>query len=257
MNEFAIWLGIGTTIGLWRLVRSVPAQQAETWVNTGLIVLAAALAGSRLGFAANHWGYYSAHLLEIPQVWLGGLDGPGAVIGAWLALLALALSSPRRLFAVSRQFADQLYPLLPPIAVTTWLGLWQAGAAYGPALPGGQWWGVPSLDESGVYNQHMPLQPLAALSLLVFFITLEARVKPLQPAGRLSGAAFGGLLLHMLVISLLRADPAPTWRGLPMNFWEALLLLIVLVTFAGISSLTHSRRIHHWLNIEKRSLSKS
>lgn len=246
MNGFTLWVGLGAALGLWRVARSVPQQQIGFWLNAGLWVLFACLAGARLFYAWLNRDYFASHLAEIPQIWLGGLSWPGAAGGAWLALLFLtaAYRTPRGGRVTPGWFSDRLYPLLPPLSVTTWMGCWSAGTAYGQPVPTGTWWGVPSLDESGAYTLHWPLQPLAALSLLVFFWLLETRVKPLRPPGRLSSLAAFGLLLHLLAASLLRGDPAPTWGSLRADTWMALFFLgcfLALPVFGSLAALIWHR----------------
>lgn len=234
MYDFSLWVGIGATLGMWRIARSVPERQTNAWVNAALVVLSATLAGARLFYVLINHAYFAAHLIEIPQFWTGGLAWPGALAGAWLAILFLVFvsrstSSRRARFGKSplSLFGDRLYPLLPPIAITTWLACWKAGIAYGPLLPPGTWYGVPSLDESGSYHLRFPLQLLAALSLLIYFGVLELRVRPLQPPGKLSTLAWFGLLLNLLLASLLRADPAPYWNGIRLDTWMAIAFLAV------------------------------
>lgn len=247
MNVFSVWVGIGATIGIWRVAHSAPQGQVEAWVNTALFVQLFALFGARLFYVGMNWTYFSAHLLEIPQFWLGGLAWSGAVCGGGLAFLYLAIQfrvSSRRLNGRRSLnglplgwLGDRLYPMLPPLAITTWLGSWQVGAGYGVSLPSGAWWAIPSPDESGYFSLHFSLQPLAALFLLAFFCLLELRVKPFRPAGRISGLAMFVFLLHLLVTSLLRADPAPYWNGMRLDAWYALFYLIFFVSLVGLNHL--------------------
>ena len=217
-------------MGLWRVARSAPRRQSGSWVNTGLFVLMISLVGARLFYVWVNWGYFADHLIETLMVWLGGLSWPGALIGGWLALTGLALSTRGSHTRISLGWiGDRLYPILPPLAITTWLGAWQSGIAYGALISPGKWWSVPSLDESGIYYLHWPLQPLAAFSLLLYFAILEMRVKPLRPVGRLSALALFGLLVNLLAASLMRVDPAPIWYGLRVDtvFAAAFLLLFL------------------------------
>jgi prolipoprotein diacylglyceryltransferase len=211
--------------------------------------LLAALAGARLFYAGENWSYFSTHLIETPQLWLGGLAWPGAILGAWLMMIYISLANraQRRTLLTQRipfgLLGDRVYPMLPPLAITTWLGCWQVGAYYGAALPAGSWWGIPGLDETGAVGLRFPLQPVMALALLVFFWLLETRVKPLQPTGRLSALAMIGLLLDLLAASLLTASPSPTWNGLRLDTWFAILCLGLFTAFVAINNLvTHSPR---------------
>jgi prolipoprotein diacylglyceryltransferase len=193
----------------------------------GVWVLAASLAGARLSYAITNSEYFSTHLAEIPQVWLGGLTWPGAVAGAWLAVLVLPLAfrGSRGSRITLGWLADRLYPLLPPLAIGTWLGGWLTGVAYGARLPDGAWWAVPSLDDTGAVNPHFPLQFLAVLSLFAFFWLLELRLQGSRTTGLVSGLAVFGLFIHLLLVSLLRADPGRVWNGLRADAWIAFIYL--------------------------------
>jgi prolipoprotein diacylglyceryltransferase len=244
VNAFSVWVGLGAAVGLWRLAHSAPKQQAMVWVNTGLFVLCFTLAGARLSYVWLNWGYFASHLIEIPLLWLGGLTWPGAVGGTALGLIFLAFQ-----YQSSRSQAhqpahiplgwlgDRLYPLLPPLAITAWVGCWQIGVAYGKVAPAGALWGVPCLDETGIYRLRFPLQPLAALALLAYFALLETRLKTLRPAGLLSGLAVTGLLLNLLAASLLRADPSPYWYGMHLDTLMAVGYLALFLSFVIINSL--------------------
>lgn len=242
INSFSLWVGIGAALGIWRVVRSAPQQQAGVWANLCLILLAASLVGARLSYVWINWGHFAGYPVEIPQFWLGGLSWPGAIAGAWLVILVLGIwyrartdRSPNRL--PIGWFTDRLYLLLPPVAIMAWLSNWQSGVGYGVLLPDGDWWGIPSLDESGTYQRHFPLQLLAALSLLADFWLLEMRVKPLRTPGKLSSQAMLHLLLNLFVVSLLRADPSPQWNGLRVDAWIALLYLVIYLSFVLLVNL--------------------
>ena len=232
-------------LGLWRVAQNAPQRQVGIWVNAGLFVLFFSLVGARLFYVGMNWPYFAAHPLEAIMVWSGGLTWPGAVAGAGLALIFMGFQyrasrnrlPPHTAHLPLGWLGDRLYPLLPPLVITAWLGSWQSGVAYGAPLPTGTVLGISTLDESGAFSQRFPLQPLAALTLLAFFWLLEMRVKPLRPVGRLSGIATAGLLLHLLAASLLRADPAPYWHGLRMDGWFALFSLIFFFTLIMLNSL--------------------
>jgi prolipoprotein diacylglyceryltransferase len=227
MLDFHIWVGIGASLGLWRLARST-GPGAGRWVNAGLFVLLLILVGARTSFVLQNLPYFTSHLVEIPMVWLGGLSWPGAVLGGLLALglLVIDYRSPRTGRLSPGWLGDALYPLLPPLAVSIWLGCWQAGTGYGPPAPEGAWWGIWAPDETGVILLRWPLQPLAALSLLAYFALLERWVATDHRHGRLSSLAITGLLLHLLVFSELAADPSQDWYGLRANTWLAVAILL-------------------------------
>jgi phosphatidylglycerol---prolipoprotein diacylglyceryl transferase len=228
VNGFNVWVGLGAALGLWRVAHNSPQQHSTTLVNMGLFTLFSSLVGARLFYTWVNYEYFAARLVEIPQIWLGGLSWPGAIGGAWIAILSLPFiyRSSRGGRIPLGWIMDRLYPLLPPLSISVWLGCWSMGIAYGPALPQGTWWAIPSLDESGVYNFHWPLQFLSAISLLAFFLLLELRLKQPRPTGLLSALAVFGLLVQLLVASLLRADPGRFWDGLRADTWMAIAYLV-------------------------------
>jgi phosphatidylglycerol---prolipoprotein diacylglyceryl transferase len=237
VNGFSLWVGIGATLGLWRVARNSPQQHSTTLVNMGLFTLFFSLVGARLFYTWINYDYFAAHLVEIPQIWLGGLAWPGAVGGAWIAILSLPLANhgSRGSRIPIGWIADRLYPLLPPLSISIWLGCWSMGVAYGPALPQGTWWAIPSLDESGVFNPHWPLQFLSAISLLAFFLLLDLRLKQPRPTGLISALAVLGLLVQLFIASLLRADPGRFWDGLRADTWMAIAFLASFIVMLGVS----------------------
>ena len=245
VNGFSLWVGLGAALGLWRVWRSAPDHQADAWLNASFAVLAAALAGARLYYALVNFPYFTAHPLEIFRLWEGGLAWEGALLGAALATGAIAYSRrATRAHHLSDNplgvVGDRLYPLLPPLAAPISVGCWLTGAAHGAELPAGNWWGLPAADPSLRGVRYFPLQPLAALSLLLFYWALETRVKPLRPPGRLSRIALFGLLLHTLASTLLNASPAPTWNGARIDTWFALGALVTLTTIFVANRLARS-----------------
>ena len=262
MNAFSVWVGLGAMVGLWRVAQNAPQRQVGTWVNAGLFVLSFTLIGSRLFYVALNWPYFATHLVESAMLWLGGLTWPGAAAGAGLSMIFLAFQyrayrnqlSPQTAHLPLGSLGDRLYPLLPPLVITAWLGCWQTGVAYGALLPAGTFGGIPTLDESGAYSLRFPLQPLAAFTLLVFFWFLESRMKLPYSAGRLSGLATAGLLLHTIAASLLRADPAPYWNGLRVDTWFGMFYFIFFITLVMINNLVQrTHRKNPFSNPERSS----
>jgi phosphatidylglycerol---prolipoprotein diacylglyceryl transferase len=229
VSAFAFLVGLGASLGLWRVIQRVPRWQASRWMNSALITLLTSLMGSRIAYVAFHSSYYAAHRLEIVEIWKGGLAWPGAITGGLLGLVVVTFiwRIPLGLLA------DRLIPLASPLAIAVWLGCWQSGVAYGARLPQGAWWGVPTRDETGAVYVRFPLQPLAALTLVIFFWWLEMRGVPREYPGRLASLAGLGLAVNLLVFSFFRADPTQLWGGLRPDVWMALGLgLFCLLAYA-------------------------
>lgn len=262
MNAFSIWVGLGAMVGLWRVWQNAPQRQAGTWVNAGLFILFFTLVGARLFYVGMNWPYFNTHLAEGVMLWLGGLTWTGAAAGAGLSVIFLAFQYRASRYRLSPQTAhlplgslgDRLYPLLPPLAITIWLGCWQTGIAYGAPLSVGTFGGIPTLDESSAISLRFPLQPLAAITLLAFFAFLETRAKLSYSTGRLSGLAVAGLLLHTIAASLLRVDPSPYWNGLRVDTWLGMFYLIFFITLVIINNLVQrTHRKNPFSNPERSS----
>lgn len=233
MNEFSLLLMIGGGIGLWRVSR----QRELQWLDGAILAILGALAGARLGYVLVNFTYFRQVPLEIFQFWLGGLSAPGAISGALLGIGAASL-----LFGVPYlRMADRLYPLLPPLAVSCWLGCWLAGCAYGAvAQPG--WLGVPAPDEAGWVTWRVPVQPLAAFSLILFYGLMEVLIPIPRPSGWLSSLALTWLVLVNLVASLFRADSMPIWNHFRVDTWAYLLLEVLFLScFTVLHFMAHRR----------------
>jgi prolipoprotein diacylglyceryltransferase len=224
-------IGVGASLGLWRVYQQVPRWQASRWVNSALLTLLGALLGARLYFVALYWPYYSQHPIEIIEIWLGGLAWPGAIMGAIL-LVALVSLSWRCSFG---KVADALSPLAAPIAICAWLGCWVSGIAYGAVAPPGAFWGIPTLDETGLYALRIPVQALAAVSLLAFFLWLDGNPRLFRETGQRSSVTCLALAVNLLGFSLLRADPSPFWNGLRPDTWAAIIFTLASLVAFGIS----------------------
>jgi phosphatidylglycerol---prolipoprotein diacylglyceryl transferase len=237
LNVFAVILAFGAALGLLRISR----QRSGQWLDAGLLILLAVLLGARAGFVFERFAYYSTQPAEIFLFQAGGLSGNGAVVGALAGLCLAAVihrASPLRL-------ADWLYPLIPSVGIAVYLACWQAGAAYGPQVPPG-FWGVPSPDEGGQIAPRWPIQLLAALALIVFYWLIELRVPLPRPSGWLSSLALAWLIAIDLVVSLLRAAPAPRLAGLELRL-DSIGDVFLLILFLGIFTI---------LNFRSRKISK-
>lgn len=219
--SFSILLGVGAGLGLLWAAWQAPPKHALLVVNAGLFSLLGGLLGGRLAYVLARWSYYQVHWQEIPQFYRGGLAWVGALVGGLLALLVYA--------GLVRQSAgyllDALLPLIGLLTVGAWLACWLDGCAYGATSSA--LWALPARNEWGVITRRTPVQLIGALLAIVTFGMVDLFKTRFKSPGQVSLIALTVLLVEMLALSFLRADPAPTWRGLHMESWAALSLAVI------------------------------
>lgn len=235
MTLFSLLLALAAVLGLaWITFDSSPRLR-DASLNAAVLVLLAALIGGRAAYVAPNWPYFQNHLIEIPQVWLGGLAWPGALAGAILGVLVAARVSE---FPVA-VLADRLMPLLASLAVAVWLGCWVTGCAYGQEAD----WGLPAKDEWGIWKSRLPLQLIGAVLTVASLWSVERfrqRKKNLS-SGLTASLGLGLLCLILLGASILRADPYPVYSGLRLETWAAIALLVISI-LSGFYAIIKGRR---------------
>ncbi len=220
MQPFSIFLGLGALTGLLLVGWRAPKKDAIRYLDAGLGILLTALAGSRAGAVVMNWGYYHAHPGEIVQVWLGGLSGIGALTGGLLAILFFA-----GWWKVSLgSLADAFFPLAGTLTITAWLGCWVDSCGYG--LPYAAWWALPGRDVWGVLANRVPVQLIGATLTLILIWLLERAGKQLPHSGMSATIGLIGISAEIFALSFLRLDPTPIWRGLRVEAWGAIGLMI-------------------------------
>lgn len=215
---FSILLGLGAAIGLLWVGLQSHRKEALMVVNAGLVALLGGLLGGRAAYATVHWSYFQSHAAEIPQLFLGGFSWPGALVGGVLSVIVFA--------ALVRHSAlhllDALLPLAGTVAISAWLGCWLDGCAYGP--PSQAWWALPARNEWGSLALRVPVQLMGALLTLVTVWLVDFYRLRLRIAGQAAMLALFAFAMQMLGLSFLRADGMPSWHGLHLDTWWALLL---------------------------------
>ena len=214
--SFSLLLGIGATLGLFWTARQSEAFAQPDNINAGLWGLVGALIGSRAGFVLYQWPYFQAHFIEIPQVWLGGLFWPGAIIGSLLAI-ALFAAVTHTAFGL---LTDRLVPLAISLSVSGWLACWLEGCAYGPESSA--WYAIPAWDEWSVMGDRFPTQLLGALLTIGLYSLLQILTPRLIDPGQPTSTTLLGLGVINYGLTYLRADPMLIWNGLRLDAWAGL-----------------------------------
>jgi prolipoprotein diacylglyceryltransferase len=222
LSLFSVIIGLGASAALLRLALSVEEGLRVRRLLEGLALLAGALIGARAAFVLAHLHYYSTRGNEILNIGAGGWCWPGAVAGAWLVAILFGWLLERRILATFDRFSVMILPL----AFSFWLAAWSAGVAYGARLDPAVWWGMPMLDDIGVVAPRVPLQPAAALTVVLLFIILEWHWRRPAVAGRKAAVLLVALGIHTLLFTLLRADVLQKWLGLRLDVWASIVTIL-------------------------------
>ena len=238
MSSFSLLIGLGASVALLRLVFATPDENRIIRLLQGLMLQAVALLGARLAFILAHVTYFSTRKNEILNFNAGGLWWPGAVIGALLVIVTIGILQNGKL----KEMLDRFSVFLLPLGVSFWLASWWAGVAYGARLGASVWWWMPMLDNTGVIALRVPLQPVAACTLLLILCAIEWRWRKPVPKGRRMGVLMVVLSVHTLLFSLLRADPVQAFLGIRMDVWASILFAITAVVLLGFTFEVKSKK---------------
>jgi phosphatidylglycerol:prolipoprotein diacylglycerol transferase len=241
MTMFSPLLGAGALAGLILVSWRAAQKERLRYLDASLVALFGALVGSRMLAVAVNWTYYQAHIGEVFQVWKGGLSSTGALWGGILAVIIISWVWRKPLGLL----ADTLFPLAGTLAIAAWMGCWLGGCSYGVAAD--IWWALPSRDEWGVVASRVPVQLIgaAATLLIIWLLDTVGRRLPVRGMGAMLGLL--GLSAVLFGLSYLRIDPTPIWRGLRLEAWGALGLMI-------LSGLTVVVLLAYWQVKENRKL---
>jgi len=234
INGFALFIGMGAVFGLMRVLQDCPPATRMRHLLAALTLLMGALLGAKAGFVIAYHAYFVSHPHEILRLASGGLSWPGALAGAILfAWIGLKISG----LAILAGF-DRFSRMLMPMGVFVWLAAWISGTASGELLPAGTWWGMWIADESGFSALRVPVQPAAAISLMLILLLCERLIRQVSKKG-LRGAWLGfAFSIHALLFSFMRYDSVQRWFGLRWDswaamFWLAFFAVLILALSAG------------------------
>ena len=140
IRSYGFFIAVGILAGVWLAVtvaRRRNRPYAELIWDFALTAVLSGIAGARLWEVTFTWDYYGKHLLEIPQLWHGGLSIQGAIVGG----LIVAIWFTRKHHIPIRGFLDTLTPgVLLGQAIGRLFACFLNGDAYGK--PTGSWFGA-------------------------------------------------------------------------------------------------------------------
>jgi len=226
LPPYSIILTCSAALGL-SLSGWMVAERKRFTVDAGIGLLFVSLLGARTGYILFNLSFFRNHADQMPQIWLGGLSWPGALMGAGIALLGIHLIWKEPL----GELADSYLPMLGTVAVAIWITGWRAGIGFGPRID--SWFGIPVRDLFGVIENRWPLPILGAvlsagwITGLVLLPLEQGNVKPGWKA------VFGitGIVVINGVVSLFRVDPAPLLWGIRGEAWFSIALLVCIAGF--------------------------
>lgn len=244
---FPLLLALGMLVGFAGIITNGPRRIVGQQVSAAYWGIIGALIAARAGFVIAEWAYFSKHLLEIPQVWLGGLSGVTG-IGGWLIGVGLyGWTNQKRSGAIGfGRIIDGLALLQTSVCMAAWLGCWIDGVLYGPLTSA--WWGLLASDEWGRLVLRWPVQPVAALLSLMAIISVDyaarsyhRRRRGFFPPGFRFGLALLAQSLILLAANWVRQDPVPLLYGTPAGTWLAGLHIFISLIGLFIAYDTHAR----------------
>jgi phosphatidylglycerol---prolipoprotein diacylglyceryl transferase len=201
-------------------------------------VVGGAIIGARLGHVFFYnWDYYRQHLLEIPQVWQGGLASHGGGIGLFLALW---LYSRYVIKQPMLWITDRLAMSVPLAGAFIRLGNLMNHEIVG-APTEVPWAFLFTRYESVPIPRH-PAQIYEALAYLLIFACLfflfwrsNARQKP----GLLTGLVLVLIFIARFLIEFVKEVQEPWEIGLTLNMGQILSIPMVL---AGLALIFYARQ---------------
>jgi prolipoprotein diacylglyceryltransferase len=220
MQPFSLLIAFGVLSGLLLVGWRAPKKETIRYLDAGLITLIGALIGSRAFAVGVNFSYYRLHPAEIYQVWFGGLSSIGALVGGSLVVVFISIWWKIPVGLLS----DTLFPLAGALSFAAWLGCGLDRCSYG--LPSNAWWALPSRDAWGVLTDRVPVQLIGAFLSLGVVWSLERLRITSTVVGMNASLGLFGITTILFGLSYLRADPAYIWKGLRLDAWGALALMI-------------------------------
>jgi len=215
------------------------AGHSERELDTLLwFVVGGAIIGARLGHVFFYnWDYYSQHLLEIPQVWQGGLASHGGGIGLFLALWLYSR------YVIKRPMlwiTDRLAMSVPLAGAFIRLGNLMNHEIVG-APTEVPWAFLFTRYESVPIPRHPAQLYEAGAYLLIFawlfFLFWRSNAK--QKPGMLTGLVLVLIFIARFLIEFVKEVQEPWEVGLTLNMGQMLSIPMIL---AGLALIFYARQ---------------
>jgi phosphatidylglycerol:prolipoprotein diacylglycerol transferase len=229
LYSYTVVLGLGVVVALGLTAVLAQREELSRRLDGALAAAAGALIAGRAVFVWLNRPYFTENPAEAWQLWLGGLNYHGALLGGLAGLWLWARLTGRPFYYYAGLFA----PGLALLAAAGWAACAAEGCAYGrAAAPGLLAASLP--DDLGVVAVRYRTQLMGALASLVVCGAALWAFRRARPA-LLFWGTLGGLSLARAVVALGRGDPTPVVAGLRLDLLADLTLLaICLIACASI-----------------------
>ena len=226
------WYGLiyatGFLFAVWLRAKMFKSEgYPEEWADKVFIYLViAVIVGSRLGHVFFYdWDYYKDHILEIFQVWKGGLASHGGAAAIILTTWLMAKYMCHKSFF---WLADRIYVICAPVATLIRVGNLMNSEIYGceTTLP----WGFKFLrDYPGVPVDMVPVchptqiyESLAYFTMFLFMLWLYWKTDARKREGLLTGVGFLWTFLSRFIIEFIKNDQSEFEAGWILNMGQIL-----------------------------------
>lgn len=210
-------------------------QRPAAWMDAGLGALVVGVIVGRLGHVAIYWAYFANHREQIFEVWRGGLDWHGAVVGGFVGLAII--SAVRKVEMAAALGAVAI--ILPLSAALTYTGCLMTSCSHGREVeslanyPPGIAAELPDLY--GVMAPRLASQAYGiALAIVVLGIALFLESKLRWPPALRFWIALALIAAGVFAIGFTQGDEVPTVGVLRLD--QVLDLIIAGMAVVGIAA---------------------
>jgi phosphatidylglycerol:prolipoprotein diacylglycerol transferase len=205
---YGISISVAIVVCLFTAGKLFPAKKERVW-DLSFYAILFGIVGARLYHVIDYWYYYSTHLINIFQIWNGGLGIWGAVVGG-LAGIAIYSRKTKSTFLENTDIIASVMPLGQAI------GRW--GNFFNLELLGKQ----SSLPWS--INGKHPIFFYESILDLVLFLFLFKQVQRHKPTGHITYMYLAGYGIIRFFLEFLRLNP---WKMGNLNVAQMLSILSI------------------------------
>lgn len=194
------------------------------WLNSTFIwVIIAAIVGARIVHViANFRQIYEHNLIQIVEIWKGGLSSYGGLIGGFTA----------GIYQVKKHLKKVNFPVLFDLVAPVLIVSWAIGRLLGPQLmvagggkPTNAWFGMYYADQVG---KRLPVPIFQAIECFVIYV-IVLKIEKIAERGPAGATALWALVLW----NISRFFDEYLYLDTPTRLWDAVEVASVLIVSVG------------------------